>query len=229
MMKKAFLPGWRVLLLLMFTIGCDASDKKTPIAPRSRSQAVMGPATQPLSPSTTSVSPVLSAPHRPRKLCSHDAKVIGNKLVDEGLSARARAGLALPARDVSSRAGQWLWVNFWAAWCAPCKEEIPRLLAWERKLNAEGVDVKLVFISLDDDERQLDQYLANSAPNGLGATLWLREGKERAKWLESVGMDPDPELPAHLLVSPRGSVQCAIQGAVDDADYEQLKLALSAS
>jgi thiol-disulfide isomerase/thioredoxin len=120
-----------------------------------------------------------------------------------------------------------VWVNFWAAWCAPCKEEIPRLLKWEQKLATEGTRVHVAFISVDDDERQLSNYLASSGSDGLSSTLWLREGKEREAWLGSVGMSVDPALPVHLLVSPEGQVRCMIQGAVEDEDYSAVKAVLS--
>lgn len=205
------------------SVGCDSDEKKAPIAPRSRSQAIMGPTVAESSPPLVATPPSAQPAKKPRKLCVAGASAKGTKPSAEGLVARARPGEALPENDFGAKRGSWQWVNFWAAWCAPCKEEIPRLRRWEKQLVSEGVQVRMVFISLDDDERQLDRYLAKGGQDGLGATLWLREGKEREAWLQSVGMDPDPELPAHLLLGPDGSVRCAIQGAVEDQDYDEAK------
>ncbi len=39
-------------------------------------------------------------------------------------------------------------VNFWATWCAPCKEEMPALQAYADKHKSEGLTV--LAISMDD-------------------------------------------------------------------------------
>ena len=59
-------------------------------------------------------------------------------------------------------------------------EEIPRLLSFQERLRAQGKSFKVTFVSLDDDERQLENFLASQPQNGLRSTYWLHEGKERA-------------------------------------------------
>jgi thiol-disulfide isomerase/thioredoxin len=117
--------------------------------------------------------------------------------------------------------GRWVWLNFWAAWCVPCREEIPRLKDWERRLRAQGAPFDLVFVSLDDDQRQLMAFLQAEAGSGLRQSFWLREGREREEWLEALGMSPEPELPAHAVLQ-NGRVRCIVSGAVEDADFDQV-------
>lgn len=210
---------------------CDSPDQKSaPIAPRSRSQAVLGTAVaKPTDEQVPVGQAVSSAPRVKRSgaLCVKGARAIGKRLPSDAIGARARAGEALPSLSRFADGQSWVWVNFWAAWCAPCKEEIPRLLRWERQLASEGTRVRVAFMSVDDDERQLSEYLASSGASGLASTLWLREGKERETWLSSMGLEADPQLPLHLLVSPDGEVKCVIQGAVEDEDYVAVKAVVS--
>lgn len=44
--------------------------------------------------------------------------------------------------------GQWVLMNFWATWCAPCLAEIPELAALHSDLHEHGFQV--VGVSMDD-------------------------------------------------------------------------------
>lgn len=37
--------------------------------------------------------------------------------------------------------GQWLVINYWAEWCAPCRTEIPELNALEQQFKGQGARV----------------------------------------------------------------------------------------
>lgn len=43
-------------------------------------------------------------------------------------------------------AGDWLVVNFWATWCAPCRKEMPQLDALAERYAARGVTVLLLSV-----------------------------------------------------------------------------------
>jgi cytochrome c biogenesis protein CcmG/thiol:disulfide interchange protein DsbE len=40
-------------------------------------------------------------------------------------------------------------LNFWASWCAPCAEETPWFIEFQRKYERDGLSV--IGVSLDDD------------------------------------------------------------------------------
>ena len=180
--------------------------------------------------------------HRPRAGCADRGgatrrRRFGRRRAHGALRASARKagqgsaeGDRVPRRGVPGasaeklpdRRGHWTWINLWAAWCGPCKEEIPRLKSWEAKTASERVPLKVAFISIDDDARQLETFLGAQPPDGLRATYWLRDGQERLSWLKQADMDGDPSLPAHLLVDPAGKVRCQQQGAIDDSDFAEV-------
>jgi thiol-disulfide isomerase/thioredoxin len=115
---------------------------------------------------------------------------------------------------------RWTWLNFWAAWCVPCKDELPLLLGWQKELAAE---LQFAFVSLDDDERQLREFLERQPATGLQSTYWLPDGASRVAWLDALDLKTEPELPLQLLVDAAGAIRCRIEGAVEASDLAALQ------
>ncbi len=207
---------------------CDEARPKTS-APLERSQAVAASPAQAVAPAAPVGAARASAtsPAKPRRaLCDgqlRDGKPLPKKPIGQ---AQANGVSPLP-NELTPAASGFTWVNFWAAWCAPCKEEIPRLLEWERTLSKSAQQLRVVFVSIDDDERQLRGLL--DAGTGPRATYWLKEGRQREDWMKAAGLEVDPELPVHLLVDARGKVRCKVQGAVEDSDLADLERLLASA
>src|SRR5262249_17541158 len=124
-----------------------------------------------------------------------------------------------PALPMPIGVGKWTWVNFWAAWCGPCKEEMPRLLAMKKKLEAAGANVDLAFVSLDGDERQLHRFLESQAKDGVRASYWFPDGEPRGNFLKGLTGKDMLDLPVQTFFAPSGQVACLAQGAVEESDY----------
>ncbi len=57
--------------------------------------------------------------------------------------------------------GQWLVINYWAEWCAPCRTEIPELNALEDELknrSARVIGVNFDALQGDDLKRAADSF-----------------------------------------------------------------------
>jgi thiol-disulfide isomerase/thioredoxin len=208
----------------LLALGCESEKPRESSVTAERSQAVQGPASQP----ATATAVVASAAPAPSATPKARRALCGGRLDSEGramptkkpIGRRAAPGASeLPAEPSYNG---FTWVNFWAAWCVPCKEEIPRLLSWQARLRAKNTNFRVLFVSLDDDERQLTSFLGSQPEAGLRSTYWLHEGREREDWLLAAGVDPDPDLPQHLLVDSKGKVRCRVRGAIEDSDYETL-------
>src|SRR5450432_3764574 len=214
-----------VALAFASVVACDTvSSKDAPMATNERSQAIEQKGPAPVSaPATIPVAASQpAAPKKPRSLCGGKHDEAGRAFPKKHLSRAASKSVPALPEALSVGSGKWVWVNFWAAWCAPCKEEIPRLLGFEKKLGAASAPFRLSFVSLDDDERQLNDFLEGQPAAGLHQSYWLKEGSEREEWLKGAGQSPDAPLPFHLLVDPKGKIRCVVQGAIEDGDYAEI-------
>ncbi|WP_242396344.1 TlpA family protein disulfide reductase [Anaeromyxobacter oryzisoli] len=65
--------------------------------------------------------------------------------------------------------GQVVFVNFWATWCPPCRDEMPSMLALGRELEGRYPGkFKMVAISADDGWTPVKEFFG--APPYLGST-----------------------------------------------------------
>ncbi|HYQ17067.1 MAG TPA: TlpA disulfide reductase family protein [Polyangiaceae bacterium] len=205
--------------------GCETRGEPQVSAPQERSQIVAAKAGDAAPQAPPAVVPVVASaapPQAPRALCAGQMATPGRTLPKKGVSQSVAAGeAALP--EGLPLGGGYTWVNFWAAWCKPCKEEIPRLIRFQQELVKSSPGFKLSFVSLDDDERQLSAFLAEQPAQGLRRSYWLKEGKERDEWLKGAALEADPDLPFHLLFDAKGKLRCVVKGALEDADLASLK------
>jgi peroxiredoxin len=59
---------------------------------------------------------------------------------------------------LSEHRGKVVMVNFWATWCAPCREEMPAMERLYRQHKDAGFE--LVAVSLDADPRSVTPFIA---------------------------------------------------------------------
>jgi thiol-disulfide isomerase/thioredoxin len=201
-------------------LGCESNAATD--APKSRVQAVLAPSGE-VQAVAAAAATIAKGPAKPRAvLCdgqlSRPGEAFTPKHNPEQVAAPGQP--ALPKDPLKTSGGQFTWLNFWAAWCAPCKQELPLLLGWRATLRPQ---LDIAFVSIDDDERQLRQYIEHQPDTGLRASYWLPDGPLRAEWLAALGLKGEPELPMQILIDPAGKVRCKVQGAVEAEDLATLR------
>ena len=50
-------------------------------------------------------------------------------------------------------------VNLWATWCEPCKDEMPELLALQKRFASAGAQMILISADGPDDQKQAASFL----------------------------------------------------------------------
>ena len=119
---------------------------------------------------------------------------------------------------LASHNGSVLLVNFWATWCAPCREEMPLLVQLERKHRGTGL--RMVTVSCDESEDQLKarQFLAqHQAPQ----PAYLKRVTEDEKFINFVDGKWSGALPALFLYDRNGRLARSFIGETDIAVLDQ--------
>src|SRR5262249_52756246 len=104
-----------------------------------------------------------------------------------------------PVGEVKAKlapAGSWTWLNIWATWCHPCIEEMPRLAKWRDKLAAGGKKLELAFVSVDENDADMQTFKKDHADAPLSARL--ADPKSQATWFTQLGLDANPPIPIHV-------------------------------
>ncbi len=135
----------------------------------------------------------------------------------------ARAGEALPVLP----ADRWVWVNVWATWCGPCRREMPVLLRWHDRLVKEGRPFDLWFLSVDERQQDLVQFLNDNPETAPGNSVRLAAPGGLERWLAGFKGAPTGAIPLQVIAAPGGKVRCIRAGALRDADYSVVKALLA--
>lgn len=117
---------------------------------------------------------------------------------------------------VASHHGKILLVDFWATWCAPCREELPKLALLHSEKQRKGFD--FVTISCDEPEQEAAaaQFVATQrAP----APYYVRHVKNDDDFINAIDTKWSGALPA-LFVFDRNGRQ--IRSFVGETDLKQL-------
>jgi thiol-disulfide isomerase/thioredoxin len=134
---------------------------------------------------------------------------------DSGPMAPAPVLIAAPAIELqrldgtpfslAARKGKFTLINFWALWCAPCREEMPALARLRIRMAGQGLEV--LAVNLGDKPEAVTRFLKQVDAGGLTILMDRKS---------SVGRDWHVQaLPATFLVGPDGTITHAAVGARD--------------
>ena len=96
--------------------------------------------------------------------------------------------------------GKYLYVDIWATWCAPCKQEMPYMQELEKKYGGRNV----VFVSLSSDRKKdKEKWLAYLKEHHIeGVTLIASDGLS-SPFIRKFGVSG---IPRFMLIGPDGKM-----------------------
>ena len=104
-------------------------------------------------PAPTDGTPVVQAAVAPRPMSPEEALSTKYEALGDG-----------PTHSLNDWHGKVVLVNFWATWCAPCREEIPLLVQLQARYAASGFQV--VGIATDETStKDVKDYLTKMVVN----------------------------------------------------------------
>ena len=110
---------------------------------------------------TESKGRLTGSPNSAEDDAAADAKVAG-KAAPLNFTLKDMNGVDV---KLASFKGKPIIVNFWATWCGPCRAEIPSLVELQTQYGAEGKDVVILGISVDDPIEKLKPYATQMKMN----------------------------------------------------------------
>ena len=110
------------------------------------------------------------------------------------------------AAALTAYQGEWLVVNFWATWCAPCRKEMPQLDALAKRYQGRGV--KVIALSVDRGGAEKPEKFLNE----LGVAHLTRLYDPSYKSARAAALIG---LPTTLLISPQGQEIGRLAGEAD--------------
>jgi len=136
------------------------------------------------------------------------------KAAIEQVYASRLADLKGSVQPLAQWRGQVLVVNFWATWCAPCREEIPGFVRLQKRYGARG----LTFVGIAID--QPDKVAAFAREFQINYPL-LVGGLETLELLRQVG-NRAGVLPYTLVIDRGGNLVTREPGGLKEAKLESI-------
>jgi len=115
--------------------------------------------------------------------------------------------------------GKVLFINFWATWCPPCREEIPGFVEVYETYSENGMEI--LGVSLDQRGVEVVKKFAEmydvNYPMAMGTTQFVQD------------YQPGQYIPTTIIIDPEGRIRDRHVGYLDKATLEQYFLQVSQS
>ena len=113
---------------------------------------------------------------------------------------------------IASGKGRVLLVDFWATWCAPCRAEMPQLVALDSRYRSRGL--KLIAISADEPEQEAGA-LEFLRKHNVALPGYIKRPRDDDRFINSIDPKWSGQLPALFLYDRQGAKARSFFGETD--------------
>jgi peroxiredoxin len=136
-----------------------------------------------------------------------------------GRDAAALLGVTLPdtsgqEQTLAQWRGKVLVVNFWATWCAPCREEMPEFVRAQAELGGRGLQFVGIAIDSADKVRPFVEEIGLNYPSLIGGYGAMELSKTLGNRLMA--------LPFTVVVDRQGAIVHTQLGPLRDAQLRSI-------
>ncbi|MXN91486.1 redoxin domain-containing protein [Flavobacterium sp. Sd200] len=131
-------------------------------------------------------------------------------MVQQALAAKKLVGKPSPsfayenakggATKLEEFKGKYVYIDVWATWCGPCRQEIPHLKKVEEKYHGKNI----VFTSISvDTAKDHDKWKKMVESQSLGGVQLFADKDWKSDFIQAYGIN---SIPRFILIDPKGNV-----------------------
>ncbi|HSN16487.1 MAG TPA: TlpA disulfide reductase family protein [Anaeromyxobacteraceae bacterium] len=119
--------------------------------------------------------------------------------------------------SLAAAKGQLVFINFWATWCPPCRDELPSMISLGQELSARYPGrFKMVAVSVDDDWETVVNFFRGPPPPWLTVARDATQDVTRSYYCAARGRCPDSfKFPETYIVDGTGRLVAYVVGPRD--------------
>ncbi len=96
--------------------------------------------------------------------------------------------------------GKYVYIDLWATWCGPCREQIPFLQKIEEQYKGKNIEFVSISIDAQKDQEKWSKFVTEKQ---LGGIQLLAENEWESQFLKAYGVF---SVPTFILLDPAGNI-----------------------